>query len=92
MKQYLIDFSGVKTHDEFYNAIIKGMEFPKLCGDNPNAVLDLMTGYIETPGIVQTIGLKKLPKSLDTEVEYFYKVIESINERYSYLQYRFIIA
>ncbi len=92
MKQYLIDFSGVKNYDDFYNAIIKGMEFPKWCGKNPDAVIDLMTGYVETPGIVQTIGLKKLPKSLNTEVQYFYEVIDIVKTEYSYLQYRFIIT
>ncbi len=92
MKQYLIDFSGVKTHDEFYNAIIKGMEFPKWCGDNPNAIFDLMTGHAETPALVQTIGLKKLLKRLNTEVQYLYEVIDIVKTEYSYLQYRFVIT
>ena len=32
MKTYFVNLTGVKTYWDFYEVLIKGLEFPDLCG------------------------------------------------------------
>ena len=62
MEKYLINFENVKNYDDFYDAIIKGLKFPGWCGKNPDAIYDLITGYMKYPATISVIGGNKLPK------------------------------
>ena len=35
MKTYFVNFTGVKTYWDFYEALIKGLEFPTGAGKTP---------------------------------------------------------
>lgn len=64
MKAYKIDFKDVKTYMGFYQTIIKSMEFPSWCGENPSAIWDMLTTDIETPAIIYINGINELPQDL----------------------------
>ena len=64
MKEFTINLGGVNTTDEFYQAIIKGLQFPDQCGDNPDAIWDLLTGYMEYPAQISIIDSGSLSQEL----------------------------
>ena len=64
MKQYTINFDKVNTYYDFYNAIITGLNFSDWCGQNPDAVWDLLTGYFSAPAEITVTGVKNLPANL----------------------------
>ena len=76
MKQYTVDFRGVKTYQEFYERIVKGMEFPEWCGYNADAVWDLLTGHAEYPAKITIYGIRQLPKALDRNSNLIAKVFQ----------------
>lgn len=67
MKEFTINLGGVNTYDEFYQAIIKGLQFPEWCGDSPDAIWDLLTGYMEYPAQISVIDSGSLPRELLAE-------------------------
>ena len=69
MKKYTINFDEVKTYYDFYNAIIQGLNFPSWCGQNPDAIWDLLTGYFDAPAEITVTGIEKLPSNLIPEWE-----------------------
>ena len=74
MKEFVIDFKGVKTYLGFYEALIKGLEFPDWCGKNPDAIWDLLTGYMEHPATIYIKGIGSLPKDLEDEADLMMKI------------------
>ena len=62
MKVYEIDLKGVKTYLEFYPKIIKSMGFPDWCGENPDAIWDMLTWEIVPPAVIRIKGVNGLPK------------------------------
>lgn len=64
MKEFVINLGGVNTYGEFYQAIIQGLQFPDWCGDNPDAIWDLLTGYMEYPAQISVIDSGSLPQEL----------------------------
>lgn len=89
MKQYTVDFREVKTYQELYECIIRGMEFPDWCGDSPDAVWDLLTGHAEYPAKITIYGIRKLPKELENEAELNLKVFRRATEWFAKLNIKF---
>ena len=87
MKQFTIDFANVKTYFNFYEAIIKGLQLPDWCGDNPDAIWDMLTGYIEFPATIRLHGTSLLPKDLESEMKMFIDMFEEIPETYDYIRF-----
>ena len=74
MKAYEIDFKEVKTYMNFYQTIIKAMGFPEWCGENPDAIWDVLTTDIEIPAIIYVKNLNYLPPELQEEGDMFLKI------------------
>jgi len=68
MNYYTIDFTNVTDMSDFYQRIIKGLKFPDWCGENPDAVWDLLSEYPETPAHITIIGSNRLPEILAQEI------------------------
>lgn len=66
MKSYTVDFTGVKTYWQFYEALMKGLGLPEWFGKNADALWDMLTGYIEYPATICLYGVNKLPQDLIT--------------------------
>ena len=82
MEQYTVNFSGVKTMWDFYEALIKGLEFPEWCGKTPDAIWDLLTERVGHPAIMYVYGLKQLPKDLQDEGELISKIFKRTSNYY----------
>ena len=85
MKTYEIDFKDIKTYSGFYQTIIKSMDFPSWCGDNPSAIWDMITTDIEMPAIIYIKGLDSLSQELQQEKELFLKIVNRTREWYEKL-------
>lgn len=83
MKQYIVNFTGVKTVWYFYEVLIKGLELPEWCGKNPDAIWDLLTGHVEYPAIIYIQGIKSLPKNLHEESEIILGIFNRVHNYYS---------
>lgn len=64
MKEYTIDFNGVRTYYEFFERIIAGLEFPDWCGKNLDAIWDLLTSDIIIPAVIYVKGSETADKAL----------------------------
>ena len=92
MKKYIVDFENVTNYSEFYEVLIKGLEFPEWCGKNPDAIWDLLTGWLEYPALVEiknSAGLEgwMLKKEFDLLVE----TLEETEEWYDEGEFSFVI-
>ena len=83
MKQFTVDFTGIKTIWYFYEELIKGLEFPAWCGKNLDAIWDLVTGYLEYPAIITFKGIKTLPEDLKDEAKSIINIFNEAMEFYN---------
>jgi RNAse (barnase) inhibitor barstar len=92
MKELIIDFRNVKTYWEFYEVIIKGLELPKWCGKNPDAIWDLMLGNQEHSVKVIVLGIDQLPREFNEikEVEIIKRVFDRASNYFGDHEYTFI--
>ena len=91
MKQFTIDFANVKTYYNFYEAIIKGLQLPDWCGKNPDAIWDMLTGYMEFPATIRMQGIALLPKDLESEMNMLTDMFQEISATYDYTRFTLII-
>ena len=56
MKYYTIDFTGTADLSDFYQRIIKGLEFPDWCGESIDAIWDMLTGHMDVPAHITVVG------------------------------------
>lgn len=82
MKQYRVNLSDVETREEFYIRIIKGLKFPDWCGKNPDAIWDMLTGYMEHDATVYIEGLNSLTAALENDVKILYRILEEAVKLY----------
>jgi len=82
MKSFTVDFTGVKTDWQFYEVLIKGLEFPDWCGKNPDAIWDMLTGYMEYPNTIYLHRVNQLPKDLISEGELIIRILKRASEFY----------
>ena len=75
MEKYTIDFTEVKTVWYFYEAIKKGLKFPDWCGRNPDAIWDMISGYMKYPAIVYIKGVNTLSDEFQEEMEDILRVL-----------------
>lgn len=87
MKQYTVDFRGVRSYWDFYEALQQGLEFPDWSGKNPDAVWDLLTGYIEDRATITLRGVGEIPKDLEHKMALIFKVFEEASHYYGYTSY-----
>lgn len=76
MKKYIINFEKVNTYYDFYNEIIKGLNLPNWCGQNPDAIWDLLTGHFGVPAEITITGIENIPVNLLAEWQLCKKAIE----------------
>ena len=81
MKPYIVDFTGVKTYWQLYEAVMKGLDLPEWFGKNADALWDVLTGYIEYPATIYLYGVNKFPKDLVSERE---EIIKMFREASNY--------
>lgn len=86
MKVYEIDFEGVKTYSGFYQRIIRSMNFPSWCGENPDAIWDMISTHIEIPAIIYVKRLNDLPHEFQEEKEMLIEVFDDTREWYKKLR------
>ena len=82
MTTYTINFEGTKKYIEFYERIITGMNFPSWCGENPNAIWDMLTRDIKIPAIIYMKGLGNLPKEFEEDKAVILEVFNEAREWY----------
>ena len=87
MKQFTINFAGVKTYYNFYEAIIKGLQLPDWCGDNPDAIWDMLTGYMEFPATIRMQGTALVPKDLMGEMDLLMNIFQRVEDIYDEIKY-----
>lgn len=87
MKTFTVDFTNVKTYDDFYEAFIKGLKLPDWFGKNSDALWDMLTGYIECPATIYLKGLNKLPQSLSRRKELTIEVFQEAADKYGEIEY-----
>ena len=73
MKIYTFNRNDLKWAEDYYALIQKTMHLPEWFGKNADALLDMLTGYIETPCQIELIGFNK------KENKYNEQVINKIN-------------
>ncbi len=76
MDKFTIDFTNFKespiicdTWDSFYEVIIRDLSLPDWCGRNPDAIWDMLTGYINLPVSICIKGIHKLPENFDHQAK-----------------------
>lgn len=77
MNYYTIDFTGVTDLSDFYQRIIKGLEFPDWCGESLDAIWDLLSEYPEAPAHITVAGGDTLTSVMSDK----YKVLKEIFDR-----------
>lgn len=82
MKVYTIDFSKCKTYQQFFEEIIKGMEFPDWCGENFDAIWDMLTWEIVPPAVIRIKGVNGLPKELEEKKDMLIEVFNDTHKWY----------
>jgi len=92
MEYYTIDFTGVTNLSDFYQRIIKGLDFPDWCGENPDAIWDLLTGHMDAPAHIMVIGSNNLSEFLAYEYTFIKKVFDRTIEWYKDLDKKVIVV
>ena len=83
MKKVFLDFSNVKYVAEFHRIIKKSFQqsvegFPDFCGENLNALWDVLTGFIELPVEISVTGIDNI-KNINLR-DYAYEIVEVFEE------------
>ena len=79
MKEYTVDFTGVKTFWYFHEALKKGLDLPYFYGKNMDALWDCLTGGpIVYPAVIYLKGLNTMPKELEEEKKIMFKVFNQV--------------
>lgn len=89
MNYYTIDFTGTIDLSDFYQRIIKGLKFPDWCGENMDAIWDMLTGYIDAPMHITITGGKSLTgimsdkykilkETLDDTIDWYKDIDENV--------------
>lgn len=86
MKVYEIDFSQCKTYLQFFEEIIKGMQFPSWCGKNFSAIWDMLTWEIYTPCIICLKDTDSLPSELEQDKEHILDIFARASKWYKKLK------
>ena len=73
MKNYIVDFSKVKTMYELHQLLKDSFAFPDHYGMNMDAFWDCITWDIDIPATIYISGIDRLPKDL-------YLAKEKLNE------------
>lgn len=92
MNYYTIDFTNVTDLSAFYQRIIKGLNFPEWCGENPDAIWDMLTGHMEVPAHITVIGSNNLPRIPAYEFPYIKETFDDTIEWYQDLNKQVIIV
>ena len=87
MKQYTISFAHARTYYDFFECIIKCLEFPSWCGKNFDAVWDMLTSDIKIPAIINISNASALPKMLLQEYEIFLNLLNEAVQWYKNSDY-----
>ena len=83
MKKYTFYRNEFNWAEEFYEIIKKRMNLPDWFGKNPDALWDMLTGYIETPCEVTMIGFnKKENKYNEYELDLIKEVFSNAEKEY----------
>ncbi len=91
MKQYTINFNEITSRQDFYDRLIRGLEFPEWCGKNPDAVWDLLTGYAKHPAIIVILGTDCLPEAVIDDWKAIYSVLNKAVGHYNDNRFKIII-
>ena len=82
MKQYRINFANVKTKHEFYDCVVEGLKLPAWCGRNPDAIWDMLTGYMEHEMTIYIENINIVAETLYNDVMIFRKILENAVKLY----------
>lgn len=82
MDIYNIYFSNIKTVSAFYQAIICGMKYPDWCGENPNAIWDMLTVETPLPATIILHDIESLPQNIQKDLIYLKNMLTDLKEQY----------
>ncbi len=91
MKYYTIDFTGTSDLSDFYQRIIKGLEFPDWCGENLDAIWDMLTGHMDAPVHITVIGGEFLTHIMADKYEVLKEVFDRTIEWYKDLDKQVVL-
>ena len=84
MVKYEFNRNEFEWAEEFYDVIQKKMNLPDWFGKNPDALWDMLTGYIELPCEITLIGFDKEENPYNQKVlGYILKVFQDAENDYS---------
>ena len=90
MKQYMIDFTGVKTVYNLHEAIKNGLNLSSDYGMNMDALWDSITGgTIEYPATIYLMGLNTLPRGLNEKRNLMIEVFNEVIDYYDDGRFKF---
>lgn len=92
MKYYTIDFADVVDLSDFYQRIIKGLDFPDWCGESLDAIWDMLTGYMEAPAHITVIGGISLTNIMADKYQILKETFDEIIEWYKDLDEKIIVV
>lgn len=92
MKYYTIDFRNVTSLSDFYQRIIKGLEFPEWCGESLDAIWDMLTGYMQSPAHIDVIGWNLLTNHIRDRCQMFKETLDEAIEWYKDLDEQLVVV
>ncbi len=81
-----IDLENIKTKDELINIIKKSLKYPDFCGNNWNAIKDLLYDLM-LPNNIKLLNWGMLEKCLPEDSAILKRILGEINEDYCTIQY-----
>ena len=92
MHYYTIDFTGTVDLSDFYQRIIKGLEFPDWCGESLDAIWDMLTGYMEAPICIVVTGGNSLTNIMADKYQILKGTFDEAIEWYKDLDKKVIVV
>ena len=68
MKKVIFEKTEFDSVEEFYSIIKRKLLLPNWFGNNPDALWDMLTGFIETPIEIEFVGFNKKENEYNGEV------------------------
>lgn len=75
-----IDCERIHNHDDFINAIKRDLDFPQVCGNNWDAINDLIFNDILLPQTLVFKNWRYLEMALPNDTDIFKKILSNLGE------------
>ena len=83
MVKYEFNRNEFEWAEEFYDIIQKKMNLPDWFGKNPDALWDMLTGYIETPCEITLVGFNREENEYNKKVlGYIFDILQDAQDEF----------